>query len=182
MKTNFVVPADLDPIERHPKAAPPGERIRMHNPMCYGCGEQSPHGLHIAAIAGEGFTVDASMEVLPWMEGGPGVIHGGILSTAFDEVMGTVPLLIGRSAVTVHLEVDFVAPIPVGETLRFRGDILGVQRRKVYTEAIGYIDDIESPAAVAHAIFVTINAREHFADHVGNSQLSDEDKQRLQRP
>lgn len=183
MDSSFVVPDDLDEIERHPQAAAPGSPIRRHNPHCYGCGEQSAEGLHLVVKAGDGFTVTSTLPVEPRMEGGPGVIHGGILSTAFDEVMGTLPLLIGSSAVTVHLEIDYRAPIPVGSTLRFTGTLLGVQRRKRYTSAAAYVDDATDPAATAHGIFVTIDARAHFAEYLENSSLSEEYKQRIaQRP
>ncbi|MEE3853164.1 PaaI family thioesterase [Gordonia sp. LSe1-13] len=182
MKSSFVVPTDLDPVQRHPKAAKAGERMRMHNPMCFGCGEESPNGLRLEMFAGEEFTVDAAMRVQTQFEGGPGVIHGGVLSTAFDDVMGMVPLLVGPSAVTVHLEVDYIKPIPVETTLQFRASLLGRQRRKIYTEGIAHYGDPTQPVAVAHGIFVTINAREHFADHLENSQLSDEYKRRLSRP
>ncbi|GAA3701082.1 PaaI family thioesterase [Gordonia hankookensis] len=182
VKSGFVVPTDLDPIERHPKAVRPGERMRMHNPMCYGCGEDSPHGLHLEMYAGEDFTVTAAMTVETHFEGGPGVLHGGILTTAFDDVMGMAPLLVGPSAVTVHLEVDFLRPIPVGSTLQFRATLLGRQRRKLYTEGVAHIGDPDQPVATAHAIFVSINAREHFAEHIDKSQISDEYKQRLSRP
>ncbi|GAC68055.1 PaaI family thioesterase [Gordonia soli] len=176
------MPTELDPLERHPKAVGPGEQMRMHNSTCFGCGEQSPAGLRLKMFAGDDFFVTATMEVESRFEGGPGVIHGGILSTAFDDVMGMAPLLIGPSAVTVHLEVDYRRPIPIGSTLQFRADIMGRQRRKVYTEAIAHIGDPDDPVATAHAIFVTIRAREHFAAHVENSQLSDDDKRRLRAP
>lgn len=174
-----MVPTDLDPIERHPKAVGPGEIIRLHNPMCFGCGPQSPRGLRLEIRAGADFTVDAKLVVEPWMEGGPGVLHGGILSTAFDEVMGTVPLLAGPAVVTVHMEVDFVSPIPTATVLNLHAEILGVQRRKVYTRAIAYFDDPEKPVASAHGIFVAIKAREHFAEHIGRSQMSDQDKDKM---
>lgn len=177
--SSFVVPDDLDEVERHPKAAKPGEPVRMHNPTCYGCGPDSPQGLHLVVHAGEGFTVDASMEVETRMEGGPGVIHGGILSTAFDEVMGTIPLLIGPSGVTVHLEVDYIRPIPVGSTLQFTGTLLGRQRRKIFTEAVAHIGNPDDPVASAHAIFVTIDVRKHFAAHVEKSARAEEYKRRM---
>ncbi|MFW0785926.1 PaaI family thioesterase [Gordonia sp. CPCC 206044] len=182
MKSGFTVPTDLDPVERHPKAAGPGEKLNRHHPMCYGCGDQSEQGLHLKIIAGDGFTVSATMAAEPRMEGGPGVIHGGVLTTAFDEVMGNVPLLIGPSAVTVHLEVDFAEPIPIGSTLHFRGELLGRQRRKLYTRSTAHLGDPEKIVAQAHAIFVSIDSRAHFADHVANSGLSDEYKDRLSRP
>lgn len=129
--------------------------------------------------AGDGFSVETEMDVEPWMEGGPGVIHGGVLSTAFDEVMGTAPYLIGPAAVTVHLEVDFRAPVPIGSRLHLSARLLGQQRRKIYVEAAAHLGDPDKPAAVGHSIFVSIRAREHFADHLDKSQMADEYKQRL---
>lgn len=150
--------------------------------MCFGCGEDAPRGLHLTVRAGDGFTVETDMLVEPWMEGGPGVIHGGVLSTAFDEVMGTAPLLVGPSAVTVHLEVDYISPVPIGSTVRLRARLLGRRRRKVYVDASAHIGDPDSPVAVGYSIFVTINAREHFAEHLANSQMADEYRKWQSRP
>lgn len=63
MKRDFVVPTDLDPLQRHPKAAAPGEAIRMHNPLCFGCGAESAQGLHLEVRAADGFAVETSMLV-----------------------------------------------------------------------------------------------------------------------
>ncbi|UVF79417.1 PaaI family thioesterase [Gordonia mangrovi] len=176
------MPTDLDPVQRHPKAAKAGERMRAHNPMCYGCGQESVEGLRLQMFAGEDFEVTAAMDVPARFEGGPGVIHGGVLSTAFDDVMGMVPLLIGPAAVTAHLEVDYQRPIPIGSRLHFTATLLGRQRRKVYAEAVAHLGDPDQPVATAHAILVTINAREHFADHLSNSAMADEYKARMSRP
>ncbi|GAA4664456.1 PaaI family thioesterase [Gordonia humi] len=165
MKHAFVPPADLEPLQRHPKAAAPGHHIDLHHSTCFGCGDDVPLGLHLKVIAGDGLTVSADMPVASWMQGGPGVIHGGVLSAAFDEVMGTSPLLIGSAVVTAHLEIDFAEPIPLGSTLHFDARILGRQRRKVYIASVAHIGDPERPVASAHSIFVTIDVKEHFAEH-----------------
>ncbi|MGW0036234.1 PaaI family thioesterase [Gordonia sp. NPDC003376] len=184
VKTSFVVPDDLDPLQRHPKAAGPGQPIRMHSPACLGCGEAAPRGLHLVvrAAADDEFAVETEMAVEQWMEGGPGVIHGGVLSTAFDEVMSVAPLLVGPSAVTVHLETDFIAPITVGTTLHLRARLLGRQRRKLFVEASAHLGDPDALVAVGHSIFVAVDAKAHFAGHVGNSAIADEHKARLSRP
>ena len=165
MKHRFVPPADLEPLVRHPKAAAPGQHIDLHHSTCFGCGDDVPLGLHLKVIAGEGLEVTAQMPVQAWMQGGPGVIHGGVLSAAFDEVMGTSPLLLGTPVVTAHLEVDYVKPIPLGATLQFEARILGRQRRKIYLDAIAHLGDREQPVAGAHSLFIVIDAKEHFAEH-----------------
>ena len=165
MKRAFVPPAGLDQLTRHPKAAAPGHHIDLHHSTCFGCGDDVPLGLHLKVIAGEGLTVDAEMPVQDWMQGGPGVIHGGVLSAAFDEVMGTSPLLIGKPVVTVHLEVDYAKPIPLGSTLMFHARILGRQRRKIYIDAFAHLGDPEEPVAGAHSVFVVIDVKTHFAEY-----------------
>ncbi len=179
MTPSFVVPDDLEPLSRHPKAAAPGNPTRVHNPHCYGCGPDAS-GLRLEVLAGDGFETTATLEVAPWMEGGPGIIHGGLLSTAFDDVMSLATMLAGPPTVTGHLEVDFVAPIPVGATLKLHATALGRQRRKVYTEAQATVDG--AVVARAHAIFIAIDVRNHYAEHIEKSQLSDEHKAKISRP
>lgn len=175
----FVVPDDLDVLSRHPKARKPGELIDLHHSLCHGCGDDAVDGLRIKVYAGDGFTVCASMRVQPRMEGGPGTIHGGILAAAFDETMGHLPLLIGPSGVTAHLQIDFATPIPLGSTLYFVGRILGKQRRKIYTEVVAYLDDPASntdavAVARARALFITVNAA-HYERYLANSQAAQQD-------
>ncbi len=179
VRGSFAVPDDLEPLSRHPKATPPGQPMRYHHALCYGCGDDAVNGLHVVVTAGDGVAATATMLVSPWMEGGPGLIHGGILSAAFDEVMGTTALLIGVPVVTGHLEIDYAKPIPIDSHLRFTAQVLGRQRRKVYTRAAVYLVDeagetAADPLATSHALFIGIDPREHFAEHVANSQRPDE--------
>lgn len=179
MTEKFVLPTDLDPMVRHRKAAAPGEQMRMHNPHCFGCGDQSPRGLHLAMYAGEDLSVTAKLEVEPWMEGGPGVIHGGLLAAALDDTMGMAPLLMGPGAVTGHLQLDYRRPVPVGSAVTIVATALGRQRRKVYTRGVAYLEDPSEPLAIAHAVFIYIAAADHFAENLANSQLSEEHKRIL---
>ncbi len=153
--------------------------MRYHHALCYGCGADAPGGLRVTVTAGDGLTSTASMAVEPWMEGGPGLIHGGILSAAFDEVMGTTALLIGVPGVTGHLEIDFARPIPIASTLRFTAQILGKQRRKVYLDSAVHIDEGQpgggsAPVATSRGLFIAIDPREHYSEYVANSQRPDE--------
>jgi acyl-coenzyme A thioesterase PaaI-like protein len=182
VRTTFSIPDGLDPVQRHPKAVRPGEVIGRHNPACFGCGPDSPRGLHLEVIAGDGFTARTTLVTQPWMEGGPGVVHGGLVSAGMDEVMVKLPLLIDPAAVTAHLEVDFRKPVPVGPDIIFEGRVLGRQRRKIYAEAIAHLGEPDDPLATGVAMFISIDARAHFADHVGASQMPDEYKQRMSRP
>ncbi len=118
----------------------------------------------MVAIAGDDANVTARMQVQPRFEGGPGVIHGGILSSAFDEAMVLTHLMVGAIAVTVHLEIDFAAPIPLGSELRIEAETIGTVRRKLYCRAVAYLGDGTEPVGRSHAIFVTIKPLEHYGD------------------
>ncbi|WP_082399770.1 PaaI family thioesterase [Gordonia phthalatica] len=165
MKTSFVLPTDIEPLARHPKATRPGEKIGLHHSMCYGCGDEAPVGLRITVVAGEGVTTTATMKVEDWMQGGPGVIHGGVLSAAFDEVMGTTPLLLRKPVVTGHLAIDYAKPIPLGSTVHFTCEILGGVGRKIYTRAYAHLGDPDVLVAGAHALFIEIDLEKHFAGY-----------------
>jgi acyl-coenzyme A thioesterase PaaI-like protein len=149
--------------------------------MCFGCGEEAAGGLHMVAIAGENANVTARMQVEPRFEGGPGVIHGGILSSAFDEAMGLTHRMIGTVAVTVHLEIDFAAPIPLGTELRIEAETVGSVRRKLYCRATAYLGDATEPVGMAHAIFVTIKPLEHYRDSFAASGAADFYNDRIAR-
>lgn len=176
-----MVPDELVPAMRSPKAPAPGEPVRQHNPMCFGCGEESQGGLHLKAIAGEGANVTARMPVEPRFEGGPGVIHGGILASALDDAMGLTQWMVSSIAVTAHLEIDYAKPIPLGSELRIEAEALGTVRKKLYCRAVAYLGDDPEPVGAAHAIFVLIKPLEHFKESFAASGAADQYAESIER-
>lgn len=65
-------------------------------------------------VAGDGMSMLSTLEVGEYHQGAPGLAHGGIIATAMDEAMGVLNRLLLVPAVTVHLEVDYIRPVPVG--------------------------------------------------------------------
>jgi acyl-coenzyme A thioesterase PaaI-like protein len=181
VKTSFVLPDDLVPVKRSPKAPAPGEPVPVHSPTCFGCGDRVPAGLHMTATAGEDVAITARVQVKPHFEGGPGVIHGGILASVFDEAMGLSHRMVGAIAVTVHLEIDFATPIPLDRELRVEAESLGTVRKKLYSHAVAYLGDDDIPVAAAHAIFVQIKPLEHFKDSFEASGAADFYSERIAR-
>jgi acyl-coenzyme A thioesterase PaaI-like protein len=158
-------PAGATLPERHPDAPQPGEGLGTHYPECFGCGEDRPEGLHLRIEAGEGLSVTAKFEVSAAHQGAPGLIHGGLLATAFDEVMGSVSWLLRVPAVTGRLETDFLAPVPVGRVVHFRAWCVGRAGRKVYHRAEACLDSPQGPlVAKAAALFVVVGL-EHFVSN-----------------
>jgi acyl-coenzyme A thioesterase PaaI-like protein len=148
--------------ERHPDAPPAGTKLAPHYLRCFGCGPDHPTGLHLQVFAGEGLTLRSTFEVTEHHQGAPGLAHGGLLSTAFDESLGTLNWLTRVPAVTARLETDFRRPVPVGSTLHIDASITGVEGRKIWTVATGRLNGWDGVVAVnAAALFIAVGL-EHF--------------------
>ena len=148
--------------ERHPDAPPAGAALGPHYLRCFGCGPEHLTGLHLQVVAGEGLTLRSTFTVTEHHQGAPGLAHGGLLSTAFDESLGALNWLTRTPAVTARLETDFRRPVPVGSTLHIDARITGVEGRKIWTAAVGRLRDWDGPVAVnAAALFVAVGL-EHF--------------------
>ncbi|SDU74308.1 PaaI family thioesterase [Jiangella alkaliphila] len=168
-------PPPTGEIQRHPDAPAPGSTIASHYRMCVGCGPDHPTGLHVTVVAGEGLTVAGTFTVTDDHQGAPGLAHGGILSLAFDEVLGSLIWLIGKPAVTGHLETSYRRPVPVGTTLHIGAAVDRGEGRKIFMSAVGRENAPDGPVSVtASAVFVVVPPT-HFTDHgrpVAASELS----------
>lgn len=148
---------------RHPDAVPVGAELPSHYDLCYGCGAAHPAGLHMRVIAGE-LSIHGIFEVTEAHQGAPGLAHGGLLSTAFDEALGALNWLLLKPAVTARLETDFRRPVPVGSVLHIDGRIVGQVGRKVYTRAVGRLGEDGPVALTASALFLQVPLQ-HFVEN-----------------
>ena len=64
-------------------------------------------------------------------QGLPGLVHGGVLSAIFGEVLAMATLMAGRPGTVANLNVEFFEPVPLFEELRFEAWIERVGRRRV---------------------------------------------------
>ncbi len=164
-KTSLVPPQDAVAPVRHPDAPAPGSPLGAHYRMCFGCGEDQQHGLHLKAWAGEGVSVTARFTVKPAHQGAPGLAHGGILTSALDETLGSLNWLMHIIAVTGRLETDFLLPVPVGTELHIEAWATAVHGRKIYCTATGRMGGPGGPVAVrADALFIEVQV-EHFIEN-----------------
>ncbi|XP_041335611.1 acyl-coenzyme A thioesterase THEM4-like [Pyrgilauda ruficollis] len=53
----------------------------------------------------------------PFLEGHPGLAHGGAIATLIDTSLGTLALAVAGRVVTANLNIDYVAPVLVGTSL-----------------------------------------------------------------
>jgi len=135
-----------------------------HLPTCFGCGSENEHRLGIEARV-EGDKVVAELVFHPRFEGGPGLVHGGATAAFFDDLIGSVAQAHQLPAVTGNLHVDYLKPIPLGVTVRGEAWLTGIQGRKLYAEAAGYLPDGTCCVEV-RSLFIQVGI-EHFQQVAG---------------
>src|SRR5580700_10893693 len=65
-------------------------------------------------------------------QGGPGFIHGGIIATVLDEVMGKVCRFRGARAVTAELSIEYLKPVLVDVDLVVEGYEVEMKGRDLF--------------------------------------------------
>lgn len=88
---------------------------------------------------------------LPY-EGPRGVVHGGVVAAAFDEVLRLAVSGAGLSGMTGTLTTRYRRPAPLDAVLRFRARVDRVEGRKIFTSADLHTG--ETLCAEAEAIFI----------------------------
>jgi acyl-coenzyme A thioesterase PaaI-like protein len=101
-------------------AAKEGEVLRFPAESgCFGCSTHNPAGLQLT-FRREGDTILCEHTIHDRFHGAPGIAHGGIVATIFDELScAAVVFLRDRYVVTGELSVRYNLPCPVEKPLRF---------------------------------------------------------------
>ena len=136
-----------------------GDIITSRTPECFGCGERADGLAMELVLAGEN-AITGRVAITDGHQGAPGLAHGGILSAAFDEVLGAIPWYLIGDAVTVQLNVSYQAPVRIGSQLLVHGQLDRVEGRKVFVSGVAQLSDGQQVAA-AEAIFVRVPSS-HF--------------------
>ena len=131
---------------------PDGDSRIFHHDLCFGCGQANLFGLQLELEPHPGGGVEGRFFVKQDHQGPPGLAHGGVLAAALDEAMALLLNAERIFAVTGRIEVDFLAPAPVGAFVAVRARMLGAEGRKVRLEADAAVG--ERPVARARATFV----------------------------
>ncbi|MBP2628846.1 MAG: thioesterase superfamily protein [Firmicutes bacterium] len=94
------------------------------NQWCFACGKENPIGLKLVFIEKDESYI-TTFTARPEHQSYDGIMHGGLVSTILDEVMGRYLYAKGFNAVTAKLEVRFRKPTPIGQQLTVTGKIVG---------------------------------------------------------
>jgi len=106
---------------------------------CFGCGDQNPQGLHMQFVIDdadpEAISASATIQLSALHQGPPGCIHGGIIATMLDEAMSKLNRALKVVAMTRHMEVDYLRPVRVGDTLTITSHHVRREGKKLFHSA-----------------------------------------------
>ena len=125
--------------------------------MCFGCGRLNEHG-HRFRTVWDGEQTLTRFTPGPDQTAIPGYVYGGLIASLIDcsgtgSAAGAAYRAAGRTMgdpddepplrfVTGRLEVDFLAPTPMGVELLARGEIEQISARKVITRLAVHAGDV----------------------------------------
>jgi uncharacterized protein (TIGR00369 family) len=132
---------------------------------CFGCGHDNPQGMRLK------FTLDdATRQAICHFKlsrkytGPPGHSHGGIIATILDEAMGKVNKFRNVLALTSSMEIKYLKPVPLGQSLTVTAQEQSVDgRRHINTAEISNAKG--EVLARSAGTFIAIDPEKMFARH-----------------
>ncbi len=90
---------------------------------CFACGLENPRGLSLVFYNVGKERVETEYTAPEHFQGYPGILHGGIVASLLDEVVGRTAMIEDPNhfMVTARLSVRYRKPIPVGVPLKLTG-------------------------------------------------------------
>jgi len=121
---------------------------------CFACGDQNPAGLKLKFMQ-EGEIISTIFRAPEIYQGYPGVLHGGIISTVFDDTMSQCIAALGKIGFTSRLEVRFRKKIPVLRPVKFEAWIVKKKGPIIDIEARAILEDGELAAEAKGRFMLT---------------------------
>lgn len=140
---------------------------------CFACDPRNDLGLRLRFYAddkkGEVFT---TINPEKYLEGFPGILHGGIQCALLDEVaFWTMFDRFEKIGVTMGIDMDFLRPVGTSNTLEVRGKIHKTEGKKVSVDVniLDYEEKVCTKSRVVYYIagrkmIFKIMGRERFTD------------------
>ena len=135
--------------------------------ICYGCGNNNPHGLHIRTHW-DGHYGTFRFTPKDFHTAFPGVVYGGLIASLFDchcigtaiaaaydaegRKVGTDPSIM---YVTANLNVNYIRPTPMNRELLLKAHVVETMGRKIIVSCTLVADDMECANARVTGVRVT---------------------------
>jgi uncharacterized protein (TIGR00369 family) len=88
---------------------------------CFGCGDDNDGGLHLKFFVDDEGRVLCRVRLATQFQGPPGHAHGGIIATLLDEAMSKANRRRNIVAMTRHMSIDYLRPVPLESDLVLEG-------------------------------------------------------------
>ena len=112
------------------------ERLRSAYDHCFGCGASNPVGLRLDGFVRRGDTVTAEFTPSRDYAGFADALHGGVITTALDEISAWSAMMIHEVLVfTATLDVRFRSPAPPERTYELTGRVVDRRSSRLRIEA-----------------------------------------------
>ena len=106
-----------------------------HDPACWGCGD-NPDGIRLPAPVEEGAErYEATFRFDERHQGGPGIVHGGLVAAALDEACGLLATWYRFPTVTARIFVRYRRPVPINADLELAARVVGGRGRRIHVDA-----------------------------------------------
>jgi uncharacterized protein (TIGR00369 family) len=102
---------------------------------CFGCGEANRSGLRLSFLVDDERRVVCHARLARRFEGPQDYAHGGIIATLLDETMSKANRVHDVVAMTRQMEVEYLRPVPLGQTIIITGRRVSHEGRRNYCEA-----------------------------------------------
>ncbi|MGC2619344.1 MAG: PaaI family thioesterase [Acidobacteriaceae bacterium] len=144
-------------IPKHPTLTPLAHGALNH---CFGCGLSNPSGMRLRFFVDEAGNIVCHTRLARRFAGPPGHAHGGIIATLLDEAMSKANRARNILAMTRHLEIDYLRPVPLAVLLTLTARHRESHGRRHFIEA-QIADASGQILATGKAVFIAVN-HDHF--------------------
>ncbi len=119
-------------------------------------GVSNPIAPPVMTVKEDEATISGTVNFSAAYEGGPGLVHGGYVAAAFDEVLGLAQSLTGKAGMTGTLKVRYRNPCPLHQELRMEARVHSIKGRKII--ARGTMHNGEQLIADGEATFIIFDS------------------------
>jgi len=134
-------------------------RLRVAYDRCFGCGAGNPLGLQLSGFTGAPDGAIAPFVTRTDHNGFHGVVHGGVIATALDEISAWACVLSeGVFVFTAKLDIRYRREVPTGATYTLSGRVVERRGKRLRVESKLYSGD--TVLAEASGLFVVANTVE----------------------
>jgi acyl-coenzyme A thioesterase PaaI-like protein len=138
-------------------------RLRSAYDRCFGCGAQNPIGLHLGHFAETADGLEAPFTPGSNFNGFHGVVHGGVIATALDEISAWSAIVSeGVFVFTAKLDIRYRTEAKVGDTFVLSGTVTQRRGRRLLIDAEMRSGD--TVAAQSSGLFVVADTVENLLE------------------